>query len=293
VVAFHVERHALGTLVTTSVDDPSRYGLLDVQPDGRVASFIEKPGDDWPGPGLINAGVYVLEHEVLDLIPAQRQVSAEREVFPPLAESGSLFAYVGTGYWRDIGTPQSYLHAHFDLLRDSFRFASAIGDGFGRRDAISVSPYAQVDPEARLIPPVHVSRGAVVKRGATVGPLTVLGRDARIGRGARVVESVLQDGVRIGRDALVERSVIVRHATVGRESQLRDVVIGEACDVGKGNILANGLSLFPQATLPDRSVRFRDAQVPLPALSAPTPPAESQASLAVPEPGALEAEAAA
>ena len=119
IVAFHRERNAAATLLTTAVDDPSRYGLVDVRTDGRVASFVEKPGDDWPGPGLINAGVYVLEHEVLDLVPSRQEFSIERGVFPSLAASGSLYAFVGTGYWRDIGTPQSYLHAHFDLLRDS------------------------------------------------------------------------------------------------------------------------------------------------------------------------------
>ncbi len=271
VVAFHRERQAVATLLTTAVDDPSRYGLVDVRADGRVASFVEKPGDDWPGPGLINAGVYVLEHEALDLIPPGREFSIERGVFPSLAASGSLYAFVGAGYWRDIGTPQSYLQAHFDLLRGPLGVGARRGlddghDGDGQ-GLVSISPDARIDPEAQLVPPVHVAGDAVIKRGATVGPLTVVGRGARVGRGALVVASVLQDGVKVGRDAVVDHSVIVRRATVGSGSHLSDVVIGEACNVGKGNVLANGLHLFPQAILPDRSVKFRDSGAP--ALAAP------------------------
>ena len=265
IVAFHKERNAAATLLTTAVDDPSRYGLVDVRTDGRVASFVEKPGDDWPGPGLINAGVYVLEHEVLDLVPPRQEFSIERGVFPSLAASGSLYAFVGTGYWRDIGTPQSYLHAHFDLLRDSLAVGTVNVSVPG---LVSISPLARIHPEALVIPPVHVGRDAVIKRGAIVGPLTVLGHGAQVGRGSHVVASVLQDGVRVGRDALVEHSVIVRRARVGSESQLRDVVIGEACHVGKGNVLANGLHLFPEAILPDRSVKFRDLGAPAPAAPA-------------------------
>ena len=181
IVALHRERSAAATLLTTAVDDPSRYGLVDVRTDGRVASFVEKPDDDWPGPGLINAGVYVLEPEVLDLVPPRREFSIERGVFPSLAASGSLYAFVGTGYWRDIGTPQSYLHAHFDLLRGSLE----VGNGRGHRNGngpglVSISPLARIHPEAVVIPPVHVGQDSVIERGATVGPLTVLGHGAQV-----------------------------------------------------------------------------------------------------------------
>ena len=268
VVAFHQERNASATLLATPVDDPSRYGLVDVGDDGRIRSFLEKPGRDYAGPGLINAGVYVLEHEVLDLIPPRQQVSIERSVFPALAGDGNMYAFVSDGYWRDIGTPQSYLDAHFDLLRHYLQ----LGEGRGPAhpgDGVTIAPGARIHPEARVVPPVHVAGDVVVRRGATIGPLAVLGRGARVGRGAQVVASVVQDDVRIGRDALVEHSVIVRRSTVGRESELKGVVIGEACEIGRGNILANGLRLYPQSTLPDRSVTFHDPDAlrqPLPLL---------------------------
>ena len=84
-IAFHTNHGATATLLTTLVEDPRRYGLVDRRDDGHIASFIEKPGDDRRGPGLINAGVYVLEHDVLAMIPPDREFSIERAVFPVLA----------------------------------------------------------------------------------------------------------------------------------------------------------------------------------------------------------------
>ncbi len=253
-VAFHRRSQGAATLLTIEVEDPRRYGLVDVRDDGRIASFREKPGADWRGPGLINAGVYVLEHEVLDMVPPGREFSIERGVFPNLAARGRLYGFVGAGYWRDIGTPQSYLEAHFDLLRGPL-FTGDLGRA-GK--PLSISPDAVIEPEARIVPPARIETGVVIGASARVGPWAVVGRDSRIGPGARIVASVLQEGVSVGHDAVVERSVIVRHATVGSRSQLTDVVIGEASNIGRGNVLANGLHLFPEAVLLDHSVKFRE-----------------------------------
>ncbi len=105
----------------TPVADPSRYGLVRLAPDGRVRQFLEKPRPEEIDTNLINAGLYVLEPEVLELIPEGRPVSIERDVFPRLCEEGSVFGLAQPGYWLDVGTPASYLQAHRDVLERSFR----------------------------------------------------------------------------------------------------------------------------------------------------------------------------
>ena len=155
----------MGTIFLTPVADPRRYGLVELRDDGSVASFVEKPGEH-EGTALINAGVYVLEHEVLELIPRRRLFSIERGVFPKLARAGSLYGYVDRGYWRDIGTPESYLQAHFDILERTV--VTSVGDLLG--DAyLYVAPTATVDPAARVVPPCYVADGARVAAGARVG----------------------------------------------------------------------------------------------------------------------------
>jgi mannose-1-phosphate guanylyltransferase len=248
----HVARGGMGTIFLTPVEDPRRYGLVELREDGAIASFLEKPGD-WEGTALINAGVYVLEPEVLEMIPRGRLFSIERGVFPKLASAGSLYGYVDHGYWRDIGTPDSYLQAHFDILERAVHtsVAEALGDQY-----TYVSPSARVSGDARIVPPCFVADGARVEAGARVGPLAVLGAGAVVGEGATVVEAVLQSGVVIGAHAQVEGSILVRDCTVGAGTQLNGAILGEGCVVGAGNRLAGGICVYPDTELPDNSIQF-------------------------------------
>ena len=111
----HRARDAVATIALTPVDDPSRYGLVRTDSEQRVLGFLEKPEPEEIDTDLINAGAYVLDPAVLDLIEDGRAVSIERETFPSLVGAG-LFALAQTGYWSDVGTPESYIAAHHDLL---------------------------------------------------------------------------------------------------------------------------------------------------------------------------------
>jgi mannose-1-phosphate guanylyltransferase len=252
--ALHAGKGGMGTIFLTPVEDPRRYGLVELAEDGSVASFLEKPGE-WEGTALINAGVYVLEREVLEMIPRGRLFSIERGVFPRLAQAGSLYGYVDHGYWRDIGTPESYLQAHFDILERTVetRVAEALGEQYAY-----VAATAGVHPQARVVPPCYIGDGARVDAGARVGPLVVLGAGSVVAEGATVLESVVQERVTIGAHAQVERSVMVRGSTIGAGTQLSAAVLGEDCVVGAGNRLAGGICLYPETSLPDNSVQFQE-----------------------------------
>jgi mannose-1-phosphate guanylyltransferase len=250
--AMHRSRGGMGTIFLTPVEDPRRYGLVELREDGSVGSFLEKPGD-WEGRALINAGVYVLECEVLEMIPRGRLFSIERGVFPKLASAGSLYGYVDGGYWRDIGTPDSYLQAHFDILERQLETSAgeALGDQY-----LYVAPSAEVAPGARVVPPCYIADGVRVSGGARVGPLAVLGASAFVGEGAKVLEAVVQEGCVIGAHAQVEGSILVRGSRVGAGTQLDGAVLGDSCVVGAGNRLAGGICLYPETELPDNSVQF-------------------------------------
>ena len=250
----HAGKGAMGTVFLTPVDDPRRYGLVELREDGSVASFLEKPGE-WEGIALINAGVYVLEHEVLEMIPRGRLFSIERGVFPRLAQAGSLYGYVDRGYWRDIGTPESYLQAHFDILERTVN--TAVADMLGEQ-YLYVAPSADIDAGARVVPPCYIGENARVEAGARVGPLAVLGAGAVVAEGATILESVIQAGVVVGAHAQVERSIVVRESSIGTGTQLHSAVIGEGCRVGAGNRLVGGICVYPETTLPDNSIQFHD-----------------------------------
>jgi mannose-1-phosphate guanylyltransferase len=252
--AKHVAAGAVATIYLTPVEDPRRYGLVRLRPNDSVSEFLEKPGE-FDGPALINAGVYVLEPSVLAMIPSGQMFSIERGVFPELARAGTLFGHATADYWRDIGTPESYLGAHFDILEQ--RVGMAVIEQMGP-DYLYVSPNAVVEPGARVVPPAYVDDGAAISASAQVGPLAVVGAGSRIGAGAHVSESVLQENVRVAADARVLHSVVVRDSSIGAGSELEQAILGEGCQIGAGNRLMKGVSLSPGTVLPDGSVTFRD-----------------------------------
>ncbi|MFZ9747210.1 MAG: sigma 54-interacting transcriptional regulator, partial [Opitutaceae bacterium] len=142
-VRAHAERGARATILLTPVDDPTRYGVVVHGADGAVERFVEKPPSAdglGPGPWWVNAGAYVLDPDVLADVPDDRMTSIEREIFPGLVGDG-LIAHRSDGYWRDIGTLESFLAANADAVGGVVATRLA-----GGPDATLVDPAAQVDP---------------------------------------------------------------------------------------------------------------------------------------------------
>jgi mannose-1-phosphate guanylyltransferase len=196
----HRQRRARATIGLHPVEDSAAYGLVGLDARGRVVDFVEKTGERVPGE--INAGAYFLERSVLDLIPAGREVSIEREVFPRLVGDG-LCGLRLDGYWMDIGTPGSYLQASWDILEG--------------RVATRVRPTA---------PGLFVGRGAAVAPAAAVGPRAVVSSGCRIAAGAEVRDSVLLDGCTVGEGARVSGSVLAPGVVVEAGAELADAVVG-------------------------------------------------------------------
>ena len=253
-IRFHRETGAKATILLTPVADPSRYGLVRVAPDGRVSTFLEKPRPEEIDTNLINAGLYVLEPEVLELIPAGQAVSIERDVFPRLASEGSVFGIALDGYWLDVGTPDSYLQAHRDVLERSF--VTEVGEALGP-DFTLVDERAQVHPGARLVPPVYVGPGAVVEDGARAGSLAVVGAGCRLARGALVENAVVGAGTTIGAATAVVGSIVGDGAELGPGCEVRNLsVVGPGVKLGRGNALDHGLRVAADQTIPDVALRF-------------------------------------
>lgn len=245
--AAHVTRGRMATMCLTRVDDPRRYGVALLGDDDSVAEYLEKPSTRL-GPALVNAGVYVLEREVLGLLPRGLESSMELGILPRLAAVGRLYGHIHTGYWRDVGSPESYLQAHVDVLAGTPRTSTWERLDERRR---FVAATASVGAEARLVPPVWIGDGAVVDGNARVGPYSVIGAGAWVRTGARVSESVLQAGCVAGDSAEIERSVLVRGASVGDGARVVGAVLGQASRVGARARPAAGTRLQPNEVVPD------------------------------------------
>jgi len=207
-VRTHVERGARATLGLHPVEDPSAYGLVRRSESGEITEFIEKPESPQQiDSDEINAGTYVLERSVLGLIDPGRAVSIEREVFPRLVGEG-LFGVRLEGYWMDIGTPERYLQASWDILEG--RVATRVEK---RRDAVLVAPDARVAEGASIGPRAVVGPGCRIEAGAEIRE-SVLLAGTTVGRGARISRSILSPGVEVLAGAILEGAVIGAHERV-------------------------------------------------------------------------------
>jgi NDP-sugar pyrophosphorylase family protein len=227
VVADHKRLKAAATIVLTPVENPSAYGLVETDADGRVKRFTEKPKDPSQiTTNNINAGIYVLESSTLDLMPRGVNYSIERGFFPSLLARGDLVrGHVHRGYWIDIGTPEKYLQVHRDIL--SRRFPVEL-DGARHGDGGWIHPEARVDAAAKLEAPFYIGRGCVIGKEAAVGRGTVLVENVRVAGGAAISDSVLWGGCAVETGAKVEGALLAHNVKVGTNAIVRPgAVLGE------------------------------------------------------------------
>jgi NDP-sugar pyrophosphorylase family protein len=227
VIKLHESKKAEATLTLFPVENPSAFGLVETDEENKILRFREKPKPEEIA-GLntknINAGIYVLEPTILDLIPKGENTSFEYNVFPEiLTKQKPFYAYIiKNNYWRDIGTPESYLEAHHDFLNGKIK-------GFdGER------------PQKG-----DIATAAVVDRNS------IIAEDCIIKPNARVLNSVLGAGVHVEERAIIENSVIWGHARISSGSEIRDAVVGRSCYIGKNVSVSKGSILGDKTSLTD------------------------------------------
>jgi len=227
VIEFHKSKQAAATLVLAPVENPSAYGLVETDADGKVLRFREKPKPeelDELTTNTINAGIYILEPEVLDLIPKGENYSFEYNVFPELLNGQKPFyAFIlQENYWRDIGNPQSYLQGHHDFLSGKIK-------GF----------------ELERFGSAEISHTAIVDK------TSIVGEECIIKPNARIINSVIGKGVLIEEKAIIENSVVWSHTRISSGAQIKNAVIGRSCHIGKNATVSDGAVLGDKTSLTD------------------------------------------
>jgi mannose-1-phosphate guanylyltransferase len=250
-IAQHERTGARATLALVPVADPSAYGLVILGDDHAVAQFIEKPSaGNLPG-NLISAGAYVLEREILDLLPAGRKVSIERELWPALVGSG-LYGYPSDGYWLDIGTPGRYLQGTFDIIEGNV--TTSVTELLGS-DWLAIAE--DVELGGRVIPPALIGRGVRVGQGAQVGSLVVLAPNVSVGANCKVERSVVLEGAQIADGCELRDCIVAAGCRVGARTRITGgAVLGEGVSVGADNVITRGARIFPGVVLPDGAIEF-------------------------------------
>jgi mannose-1-phosphate guanylyltransferase len=250
-IAAHERTGARATLALYPVEDPTAYGLVRLQDGGAVREFVEKPAPDQIDTRNISAGVYVLEHSVLELLEPGAPASIERDVFPQLVGNG-LYGHVCDGYWMDIGTPERYLEATFDILEGS------VGTEVAERMGTSYLCVEHgVEAEGRIVPAALVEAGCRIADGARVGGRAVLERGVVVGEGTTIEGAVVMQGTEIGANCTLRGCIVAGGVRIGDNCLIDGMsVLGEGVTLGAGNSVSNGARLFPGVTLPDGALLF-------------------------------------
>jgi mannose-1-phosphate guanylyltransferase len=250
-IAQHERTGAKATLALVPVADPTAYGLVHLHEDRSVRDFVEKPSPDSIDTNMISAGAYVLEREVLELVPPDRNVSIEREVWPLLVGNG-LYGFPSQSYWLDIGSPERYLQGTFDIIEGNVH--TAVAERLGA-DWLAVDKGAEVS--GRVIPPAVLERGVRVGAGAHVGSLVVLAEDVAVGPACTVERSVVLNGSDNGEGCALRDCIVAAGCRVGARTKITGgAVIGEGVTIGADNMITHGARIFPGVVLPDGAIEF-------------------------------------
>jgi mannose-1-phosphate guanylyltransferase len=235
----HQETRPKVSIALTPVDNPTIYGVVETDTRGMVRRFVEKPGWDKVTTNMINAGIYILEPEILAQIPASTRSMFEHDIFPSLLDNGEpILGYPSGAYWIDIGTPEKYLKVHHDLLLNQ-------GNGHFRTEGES-----QIHLAAKIEGPVLIAEGCAIAEDVKIKGPAVLGPRCKIGNSAVVEGGVLWDGVNVGKMAEL------RNCVVGSGSQIQErcnipegCVLGDNVRVESGLKMANATRVEPDTCL--------------------------------------------
>lgn len=235
-IQHHREIKPRVTIALTPVDNPSAYGVVETDARSMVRRFVEKPKPGQATTNMINAGIYILEPDVLSLIPPATRFMFEHSVFPQLISAGApVLGYPSDAYWIDIGTPEKYLQVHDDLLHE-----------WG--DEVRIEGKSNIHPAAQLTGPVLVGEGCTIAAGARIRGPSALGDRCIIGKDAMVEGSVLWDGVRIGDGSSIRRSLIASCSRV-ENGQLDGCVLGDNIAVKKDSRVLPGSRIWPDGRI--------------------------------------------
>jgi NDP-sugar pyrophosphorylase family protein len=228
---FHAQRRAAVTIDLFPVPDPRAYGLVELDPAGRVRRFVEKPEPAEVTTNTINAGIYLIDRALLDRIPPGRAVSIEREFFPGLlADDIAFYGWVGDHYWLDIGNPAQYRLAQIDLMAG--KVASDLAAAGPWRNGCRIADDVVRDPTATITGACVIGAGSRIEAESRVGPDVVLGRRCQVGRGARITGAVVWDDVSVGAGAVLADCIVASGARIGAAAHVgARVVLDAGCAV--------------------------------------------------------------
>jgi len=243
-VKYHEEKGGMATIALTTVEDPTKYGSVEINKEGRIIRFVEKPEHGKAPSNLINAGIYILEPEIFDYIPDGKKVRIETEIFPQLVEEEQLYGFKTNEFWMDIGEPPDYLRANAEILA---------------RQGTSVIPDS-VDIAQNAVIKDPCSFGENIEIGAEtrIGPNVSLADDVKIGKGCRIENSIIFSGTAIMDYSSVRNAILGENVVLERWVKVEsNSLIGDYAQIADGVTITEGVSICPSKSIEESILQPR------------------------------------
>jgi mannose-1-phosphate guanylyltransferase/phosphomannomutase len=244
VMAYHRDKSAAATIVLTSVSNPLEYGVVITNPDGTINRFLEKPSWGEVFSDQVNTGIYVIQPEVLDLLPPATVVDWSGDVFPKmLSQSIPLFGYLAPGYWCDIGNIQTYYQANWDAL-ESRVDVEVPGE---RRDGnVWMGENVEMGLGVRIVGPAYVGHDCKIKAGVFINGPVCVGNFSVVDENTKISNSVIWSYSYVGENSRLRQAIVCRHTTIKNNCLLEEgAVIGDDVVVGEGTTIDAGVKIWP------------------------------------------------
>jgi mannose-1-phosphate guanylyltransferase/phosphomannomutase len=254
-IRFHESKNAKATIVLTHAKNPLAFGVVIINDDGKVTRFLEKPSWGEVFSDTINTGIYILEPEVMDLVPYREDFDFGKDLFPLLLKQDEgLYGYVAEGYWRDIGNLNEYQDAHIDALMGQVKVHvegnkqgnAFVGEGTSLPlDRVQITGSVLIGKNCTIADNVKLSN-------------TVIGDNCVIGPGAIIRNSVIWNDVVIGHSTEMTSDVICSKCSIGEKAVIAEnVFIGDACWIGRRAQLSANIKLWPEKVVEEGAILTR------------------------------------
>ena len=229
VVKYHKEKGAIATMVLTEVEDPTHFGIAVMDKNHKITEYLEKPSPEEAFSNVANTGIYIFEPEIFDFFDGKdKEVDFSKDIFPEvIKQDAGIYGYVFNGYWNDIGRPETYLAATYDILDQKMEqnfYKTKMAESIGKIGNIWVGENVFIDEKARIEGPVVIGNNCTIEEGC------------KISRG-----SVIGDNVSIGRDVNIDGAVLFPDSIIEDNSFLTGCIIDTKCLIDKNTVVENGV----------------------------------------------------
>jgi mannose-1-phosphate guanylyltransferase/phosphomannomutase len=253
-IEFHRRKQSKATLVLTRVPDPMEFGVVITDEHQRINRFLEKPSTSEIFSDTVNTGTYILEPEVLDYLPADRESDFSKDLFPLLLEKGEpMYGYIAEGYWCDVGQLDVYREAQYDALRGKVKLDWNCYDEV--RPGLWVGQNTFIDDSATVEVPALIGNNCHIGARVKIDGGSVIGDNVTIGPDANLKRPIIWNGAIIGEDVHLRACVICRSTRVDRRAHvLEGAVVGSLSAVGEEAQVGPSVRVWPSKKIESGAV---------------------------------------